>query len=124
MVKLTLYHYSSQDFRGYIKTSFFGSNSFTDYSKRLSNVKRSYFYLEPESREYFFAGARFLYVTEIKASQVYNFNIDHLKLRYTASTSEILRLLIKRGYKGFTDANIVNLFYDVKIKDRLTLTRC
>ncbi len=40
---IKLYHYSNNDFKGYIKPSFFGLNSYTNNSKKISGFKRIFF---------------------------------------------------------------------------------
>ena len=54
MNKIKLYHFSNADFSGYIKPDYFGSNNYSNASARLSNIKRSYFYLDKNKIEYFF----------------------------------------------------------------------
>jgi hypothetical protein len=125
---IKLYHYSNKDFEGYIKTSFFGENSFTSYSKSLSEVKRSHFYLDRDNKEYFFNGSKFLYVAEIDQNLLYNLEIDNLKcIRNFDSVTEFFSFLKNKGYKGFTEYNgrqwVTVLFNPIKIKDKIKLDK-
>ena len=111
MNKIKLYHFSNSDFKGYIRPSFFGLNSYSRHSKRLSGVKRSYFYLNRDSGiEYFLSGCRYLYVTSIDKSELYDLesgNITKFKdIYFTAK---------KLGYKGIISGNTAVLFYPIKI---------
>jgi hypothetical protein len=125
MTKIKLYHYSNRDFEGYIDPAFFGYNSYSGNSKRLSEVKRSYFYLEPSQREYYLRGAKFLYITEISQRQLYNLNKDKLSIG-NKSSQYIYRNIKRRGYRGLIGNNGYKcgvLFYRIKIKTKKTLTR-
>lgn len=121
--KILLYHYSNKNFKGFIRPDFFGLNSYSQNSGRISGVKRSYFYLKPSSREIYLQGAEFLYIAEVKPSRLYNIDKDPLKLvgQYNDIISEVKR----RGYLGLLGNNgfgCAVLFYPVKIKQRKTLT--
>jgi hypothetical protein len=121
---IKLYHYSSQDFKGYIEPGFFGANSYSNNSARLSGVKRSYFYLDRAGREYYFEGARYCYIAEIKESRLYNLNIDPLKLA-GRNIRDIFAYIKRLGYKGLIGSNGYKdgvIFYPIKIKQRKTLT--
>jgi hypothetical protein len=121
---IKLYHYSSKDFKGYIKPGFFGENNYSNNSNKISGIKRSYFYLDKTGREFYFNGVEFLYIAEIKESLLYNLSKDELKLagRY----NDIYKELKKRGYKGVIGNNgyiCGVLFYPIKIKRQERLTR-
>jgi hypothetical protein len=127
MNKIKLYHYSNVDFKGYIKPDFFGNNSYTDNSKNLSNVKRSFFYTQLNNKEYFFNGARFLYIADIDKNKIYNITEDKLNLySLNLSISEFLKKIKNKGYKGFFDnkgLKIVCIFKPIKIKSKRILTK-
>jgi hypothetical protein len=123
MRKIKLYHYSNKNFEGYIKTNFFGENSYTSFSRKLSNLNRSHFYLNSRSKEYFFNGSRFLYIAEIKENLLYNLEKDKLKcIGKFNCVSDFFSFLIKRGFKGYTEYNgrqiVAVLFKDIKIKSK------
>jgi len=127
MTKIKLYHYSNTDFKEYIKTSFYGQNYFTSNDLKATEVKRAFFYLELNPLERRFSGCRYLYIAEILKSRIYDLRAD---LRgYKSRYNTITRLLraIKQNYNGIIyeagGVVIVNLFYDIKIKDKITLTR-
>jgi len=126
MKNIKLYHYSNQDFRGYIKPSFFGVNNYSGNSKRISGINRSYFYLEPDKKECYFNGARFLYIGAVNKKRLYNLNEDKLKIvKRLRNTQDIYTAVKRKGYTGLIGSNglsCVVLFYPVKIIKRLTLT--
>lgn len=122
---IKLYHYSNNDFKGYIKTSFYGQNYFTSNDKNITEVKRVFYYTKPEP-EHLLKGSQYLYIAEIKPEVLYNISQDTKGYLKSQSIGEAVRR-IKRQYKGIIynigNLEIVNLFYDVKIKDRKTLTK-
>ena len=120
---IKIYHYSNSDFKGYIDPGFFGANSYTRNSGRISGVKRVYFYLDKNNKEYYFNGCQFLYITEIDKNKLYDIGKDILKL---AGRNDILRAIKNKGYIGIIGNNGFNcicLFKAVKIIKRLTLTK-
>jgi hypothetical protein len=125
--KIKLYHFSNSDFKNKISVNFYGQNYFTSNDFKITEVKRAFYYLEPRELEHRFIGCRYLYITEILKSRVYDLRADlrGYKLRYNTIT-RLLRA-IKQNYNGVIyeagGVVIVNLFYDVKIKDKVTLTK-
>jgi len=117
MDKIKLYHYSNSNFKGYVKPSFFGLNSYSYNSVKLSGVKRSYFYLEPKIKEYYLQGSKFLYITEIDKNKLYN--LDSNKI----ISDDIYTEAKKQGYIGIYNKEQVVLFKAVKIKAKITLTK-
>jgi len=117
---IKLYHFSNKDFRGYIKPGFFGANSYSRNSERLSGVKRIYFYIDRAGRECYFNGARFCYIAEIKGAILYNLDKDPLKL--AGRVKDIYSAVKSRDYRGIISGNIAVLFYRAKIKEVKTLT--
>ena len=118
--KIKLYHYSNKNFRGYIKTNFFGENNFTSYSKKLSNIRRSYFYTSLNKRECYFMVVKFLYIVEVDKNKLYNLNDDTLNIG-NKSSQYIFKTIKDKGYRGIIGNNgieCVVLFYDIKIKNR------
>jgi hypothetical protein len=125
---ITLYHYSQADFTGYIKPSFFGSNNYTNESRRLSQVNRIYFYPDINSREYFFNGSRFLYISEVNENKIYDLKADILHCVGKFNTvTEFIYYITGRGFIGFKDfngrQNVICLFKAVKVIDKITLTK-
>ena len=123
---IRLYHYSNKDFKGSIKPCFFGENKFSGNSRRLSEVKRAYFYLEPSNKEYYFNGSKYLYIAEVSENRLYNLNIDKKGIvKRLKNTQDIYSEVKKRGYIGLIGSNglpCVVLFKAIKIKQRKTLT--
>ena len=117
---IKLYHYSNRDFTGFIKPDFFGLNDYSRNSKRISQVKRSYFYIDPANREFYFSNNKYIYITEIIESKLYNIDIDPAKL--IKPGKDIYYEVKKRGYMGLLGNNGFNcgiLFYPARIKTRL-----
>ena len=127
MDNITLYHYSNLNFKGYIKPDFFGLNFYSGYSKKLSGIKRSYFYLNKYNQEYYFNGAKYCYIAGINRKKLYNL-IDDKKniVKNLKSGQDIYKEVKKIGYSGLIGSNglsCIVLFYPVKIKERNTLTK-
>jgi len=123
MVKI--YHYSNSDFKGYIDPGFFGANSYTRNSGRISGVKRLYFYLDKNSKEYYFNGCRFLYIASIDKNKLYDIDKDNLKLA-GRNIGDIFVYIKQLGYKGLIGSNGYKagiIFYPIKIKQRKDLTK-
>ena len=122
---ITLYHYSNKDFQGYIKPSYFGNSSFSDNSARISNVKRCYFYIDKDKKEYYFNGAIYCYTARIDKEKLYNLNTDNQGIvKRLKNSQDIHREVKKRGYKGIIGSNgfdCVVLFNNVKITEKKDL---
>lgn len=126
MKTITLYHYSNKDFIGHIKSCFFGYNSYTTDSQRISKVKRSYFYLDKNKKEYYFNGCQFLYITKIQDNKLYDIDKDCqgivAKLKYN---EDLYKVIKHKGYDGIISyKNIPQavIFKDMKIIDKKVLT--
>lgn len=124
---IKLYHYSNKDFNGYISPSFFGENNFSNNSKRLSRIKRSYFYLDKNKKEVYFNNAKYLYITAINKIKLYNLNNDKKNIvKKLKNTQDIYQEIKKRGYSGLIGSNglpCVVLFKPIKIIKKITLTK-
>jgi hypothetical protein len=126
MNKIKLYHYSNSDFKGYINPCFFGENSFSRNSQRISGIKRSYFYIDRQSREICLKGVKFLYIAEIEPSRLYDLRADRLNLAEQLRGKDIFKEAKQRGYIGLIGNNGFNcicLFKAVKIKNKIPLTK-
>jgi len=121
---ITLYHYSQADIKGYIDPAFFGLNNYSGHSKRLSQVKRSYFYLEPIPFERQLEGCKYLYISEIKENKIYNIMKDPLKLLNKYKTVDgFFRKIKSLGYIGLLGHTtykfeVISLFKRIKIKQK------
>lgn len=123
---IKLYHYSNTDFKDRIDPSFFGANGYTGNSLRISEIKRSYFYLDQHSREFYLYGAKYCYIAEINPKKLYNLNTDSLNLAEQLKGKDIFLELKQRGYTGIIGNNgypCACLFRAVKIKERKTLAK-
>jgi hypothetical protein len=122
---IKLYHYTNADIKDKIKPSFFGHNVFTTKSALLSNVKRSYFYVNNDEKEAYFRGAVYKYIAQVNESRLYDISKDKLKLseKFNGVFYKILQYIKNKGYIGVIGNNgfgVVSLFYDVKIKDKFS----
>ena len=125
MNKLILKHYSDVDFKGYIKVDFFGLNSYTSNSARDSGIKRSFFYIG-KGKEWYLNGARFLYITEIEKSKIYDLTKDSKGFLNKYTFNETLQRVKFLGYYGVSGNNgydVVCLFKAIKYIDKKTLTK-
>lgn len=123
---LKLYHYSHKDIPDKIKVKHFGNNAFTSYSQELCSLKRSYFYLDDNKKEYIFKGSQFKYIVKINKKSLYDLRKDklNLKKRFCDCYFYLLIHLKKIGYKGiigFNGFDVAQLFYDVKIAEKINL---
>ena len=121
---LKLYHYSDYDFKGYIKPGYFGANSYSRASERVSGIKRSYFYVSKTGREWIFNGARFLYIAEISRGRLYDLNKDILRVKDNKKIKDIYTYIKRLGYSGIIGSNgraVAVLFTRIKIKNKLGL---
>jgi hypothetical protein len=124
---IKLYHYSNQDFKGYIKPEFLGANTYSRNDKNISGLARAFYYIKAEPGEDLLRGSKYLYITEVKPGEVYNITQDKAEYinRAGRDIDKALRL-IKRNYKGVIYSlgsyKVVNLFCPAKIKQRKTLT--
>ena len=122
--KIKLYHYSNQDFKGYIKPDYFGQNNFTKNSARLSGINRSFFYTG-RGKEYFFEGVKFCYIAEIEEFKLYDIIKDEKKLiKFTLEKglgNDIFSICKKLGYWGVVGNNgydVICLFKKIKYIDK------
>ena len=122
---MRLYHYTNEDIKDKIKISFFGLNTYTSNSKRISNIKRSYFYIDRDKKEYFLNGARYCYIVELNINKLYNLNTDILGIvKNLKNTQDIFQEVKNKGYRGVIGSNGFNcvvLFKDIKIKEKIIL---
>lgn len=122
---MRLYHYSNADIKDKIKVSYYGQNYFTANDKAITNVKRAFFYTKPEP-EALLRHSKFLYIVDYPIFRLYDISKDLRGYLRHRTIPEALRK-IKQNYNGIRynigNNEIVNLFYDTKIKDKITLTK-
>ena len=124
---IRLYHYSQADFRGYIDPLYFGANNYTNFSSKLSQVKRIYFYLEPIPFERQLEGCRYLYISEVSKNKIYDLIKDPLKLLNKYKTIDgFFRKIKSLGYIGLLGHTtykfeVISLFKAVKIIKKVVL---
>jgi len=124
MNNIKLYHYSNQDFKGYIKPGFFGLNHYSRESVKESGLNRAFFYIG-KGKEDFLSGAKFCYIAEIEPGKIYDFEKDPKNLKDSGKNfNEILVYVKKLGYFGISGNNgfrVVCLFRDIKYIDKKIL---
>jgi hypothetical protein len=121
---IKLYHYSNQDFKGYIDPVFFGKNQYTRESVKESDLSRSFFYIG-KGKEDFLSGAKFCYIAEIEPGKIYDFEKDPKNFKNSGKNfNEILVYVKKLGYFGISGNNgfkVVCLFRAIKYIDKKIL---
>jgi hypothetical protein len=118
---IKIYHYSNKDFKGYVKPDFFGLNSYSGNSARLSDIKRVYFYRKPEIQEWYLIGSQYLYISKVNLKRIYNIDIDILELKNQGH--DIYQEAKNRGYIGIYNHSQIILFKAVKIIKKIGLTK-
>jgi hypothetical protein len=124
---IKLYHYSNQDFKGYISPDFFGKNSYTDFSVKISSVNRSYFYMKKSGKEIYFNNCNFLYVAEIDKNKLFDIKRNSLFESFDNGGWDFekrLKKIKKLGYIGVIGDNgfkVVCLFKKIKYIDKKTI---
>lgn len=111
---INIYHYSNKDFKGYIKPDFFGNNSYTLNSGRVSGINRSYFYIKQNRQEYHLKYTRYLYIASIDLKKLYNIDKNILKF----NSQEVYTQTKKLGYIGICNQSQVVLFKAIKINNK------
>jgi hypothetical protein len=123
-MNIKLYHYSNKNFEGYIKPSFFGYNNYSNNSKRISLVKRTFFYLSKNEKEDFFNIADYCYIAKINKNCLYDIEVDKNNILPFLEGQDVYAVLKAKGYKGIRGNNgcdIICLFDDVKIDKKISL---
>jgi len=121
---IKIYHYSNKDFRKYIKPDYFGENHYSYNSEQLSNIKRSYFYLNKNNIEIHLKGCKFCYIAEVDKKELYDIDLDYRNFKQTSLTADdFIRKVKNNDYEGIYNNNQVVLFYSTKIKNKKTLTK-
>lgn len=117
MPKIKLYHYSNIPRLKKISPKYFGKNSYTDNSGKLSQVKRSYFYITAEA-EISLKACQYCYTATINKKSLYDIEADILSLK-NGNFDGILRQVKALHYKGIIGAvnkkfKVVCLFNNIK----------
>jgi len=106
-----------------IKPDFFGTNSYSNTSAKISGVLRSYFYLDKKGIERKLEDAKFLYTCVIEDEKnLYNIDLDNLKIvKGLQAGQDIYKVLKDKGYLGAignNDYKCAVLFYAKKIIEK------
>ena len=127
MNKIKLYHFSNNNIKDKIKVSYYGNNSFTFNDLKVTNIKRSFWYLTSEPLEHRFKHCNYCYIIELNKSRLYDLTIDKKKfLKQRWTIHQLLRYIKYLGYKGIIydlGYKVVNLFYDTKFTEKIDLTK-
>ena len=123
---MRLYHYSDINIEDKLKVDYFGFNYYTFNDKKISDIKRLFFFINEDIPEFRFKHSRYKYIAEIEENLLYNLIIDNQGLisRFK-SIAELLYYLSQR-YKGciynLGRYNVVILFEDISFIDKIKLT--
>jgi len=120
MNKLTIYHYSSRDFKGKIDPKYFGLNSYTRESVKEAEIDRAFFYVG-RGREIFLSGAKFCYIAEIEPGKIYDLEKDPKNFKEKFTFNEILTKIKNLGFYGISGNNgfkVICLFKVIKYIDK------
>lgn len=117
---LTLKHYSSIKLTE-ILPEYFGYNSFTRNDYKISNLDRSFFYVEDSEIEARFKTANYCHIAMIDSNKLYDLNADNEQILLKANNNidKALRY-IKSKYLGIiykiNDLQIANIFYPITVE--------
>lgn len=121
-----LYHYSNNNIKDKIRVKYFCDNYFTLNDKKVSNVKRSFFYTIKNPQEYLLKNTRYCYICKVKKSSIYDITQDKKGL-YRGDITGLLQKIKKLKYKGVKYSlggyEVVSLLYDIPISSKITLKR-
>jgi len=119
---MKLYHYTDNKIQDKIKTSYFGSNSYTNNDKSISAINRSFFFTTGKIPEYRFENSKYQYIAYINDNKIYNLISDNKKLiKRGKNIHYILQKIKKLGYSGVLyniGYNVVILFNDISISKK------
>lgn len=126
---MRLYHFTDVKLDN-IDVKHFGNNIYTLRDVKASGVKRAFYYLEAKPLEYRFETNKYMYIVEIKDSQLYDLRKDKKRLvkkfgQYGACDIEALLKYIKKQYRGVIyntggSDNIACLFYNIRPIKKIT----
>lgn len=122
MKKIILKHYSNNEIKDKIKTSYFANNSYTFNDLLACKIKRSFFYCENSIIEYLLKNCKYIYYCEIDYNKCYDLTIDkqNLKTKFNYNINGLLNYLKKRFtcvIYNIGDLKIAISFKDLKIKN-------
>jgi len=115
---MIIYHLSNVNIKDkYIRTKFFGLNSYSDLSYNLSKLKRTYFYINLNDKiEYRFKNCLYIYKVKLNKN-IKLLNIDKFKKQ----VKDVYNYAKNLGYDGLISKynNQVILFKDIKIYKKI-----
>ena len=100
-----------------LNPAYFGKNYLTNNDKKISTVKRLFFYVGNSEQEKLIEVRKYLHITTIDSSKLYNLteNKDNLQL---SNIDKVLRKL-KRKYLGIVytvnGLQIANIFQPIRV---------
>lgn len=120
---MILYHYSNKNLKE-LKIKNFGNNYYTNNDKKISSLKRLFFYTDKKP-EFLLSDSNFLYTAIINKKSLYNLTQDKQGLINNNSIDKTLRILKSKGFKGVIYTigykTIVNLFYNITPSKKINL---
>lgn len=114
---MILYHYSSKKLKE-INPKYFSKNYFTANDKKISNIKRSFFYDKKQS-EYLLNDCDYIHIVKINSKNIYDLTKDKNKLliKFKNDIDKTLRYLKSKNkiVKYNLGYNVYNIFNTVKV---------
>ena len=117
MTKIKLYHFTDKNIKGKLKVKYFSDNFYTSNDKKVSNVKRLFFFTSADIPEYRLKNSQYCYITKVKKSAIYDITKDKKGL-YKGDISKLLGKIKKLGYIGVKyniGYDVISLLYDIPI---------
>lgn len=116
-MNIKIYHYTDKNIKDKIKIEYFGDNFYTNNDKKISNIKRSFFFTDKNIPEYRFENLKYGYIAKINKNKIYDLSKDIIG--YTKKYNNINDILkaIKKQYIGIKynlGYDVICLFKDIK----------
>ena len=116
-MKTKLVHYSDSQISK-VDVNKFNSNYFTLNDYKLSNLNRSFFYVNDSPIENRFNG-KIKHQAIVDSSKLYNITENKKQIKFTC-IDDLLRKIKKQGYLGVVytvnNLQIANIFHTIKVK--------
>jgi len=118
---IKLYHYSDKNIKSKLKVKYFADNFYTDNDKKVSNIKRLFFFTSSDIPEYRFKNSQYCYIAKVKKSSIYDITKDKKGL-YKGNISKLLNRVKKLGYIGVKynlGYDVISLLYNIPIYKKI-----
>ena len=128
----TLYHFSNENYTDFLTTDNFGIHNYTNNDKKLSGIKRIFFYTDSTASEARFKRSQYCYTVKIDNKYIYDLQADNncyikqAKIIHTDAIDfdRLFDIIKANGYKGVSYTlgyNVVCLFENIAIYKKETL---